>query len=106
MAERPDGEPCQERSENEFGICSMGQPSDRRGSGMKVSDRYHKWIEWSEEDAAYLGKCPDLITGIHGEDPVRLYAELHEVVEDVIRHFEAEGRPLPAPRVRPMQEVA
>ncbi|HSS52792.1 MAG TPA: pilus assembly protein HicB [Thermoanaerobaculia bacterium] len=73
---------------------------------MKLSDRYHKWIEWSEEDVTYLGKCPDLITGIHGDDPVKLYSELHEVVEDVIGHFEAEGRRLPAPRVRPMQEVA
>ena len=31
---------------------------------MKTSDKYHKWIEWSDEDRAYLGKCPDLITGI------------------------------------------
>ena len=30
---------------------------------MKLSDRYHKWVEWSEEDATYLGKCPDLMTG-------------------------------------------
>jgi hypothetical protein len=37
---------------------------------------------------------------------VRLYAELHEVVEDVVRHFLQEGRPLPAPRTRPVQEVA
>lgn len=73
---------------------------------MKPSDRYHKWIEWSDEDTAYLGKCPDLITGIHGDDPVRLFAELQDVIEDVIRHFQSEGRPLPAPRVRPMQEVA
>lgn len=73
---------------------------------MKLSDRYHKWVEWSEEDATYLGKCPDLMTGIHGDDPVRLYAELHEVVEDILRHFEAEGRALPPPRIRPMQEVA
>ena len=72
---------------------------------MKTSDRFHKWVEWSEEDQAYLGKCPDLITGIHGDDPVRLYAELCEVVEEVIRHLESEGRPLPIPRTRPMQEV-
>jgi len=72
---------------------------------MKTIDQYHKWVEWSEEDNAYLGKCPDLITGIHGDDPVRLYAELCETVEDVIRHFEREGRRLPPPRVRPMQEV-
>ena len=53
----------------------------------------------------YLGKCPDLITGIHGDDPIQLYGELCEVVEDVIRHYEAEGRTLPDPKVRPMQEV-
>lgn len=69
---------------------------------MKPSDRYHKWVEWSEEDEAYLGKCPDLITGIHGDDPTRVYAELCEVVEDVIDHFQAEGRELPLPRPRPM----
>ncbi len=36
---------------------------------MKRSDQYHKWVEWSDEDEAYIGKCPDLITGIHGDDP-------------------------------------
>ena len=73
---------------------------------MRTGDQYHKWVEWSNEDQTYVGKCPDIITGIHGDDPVRLYAELSEVVEDVVRHFETEGRVLPAPRVRPMQEVA
>lgn len=73
---------------------------------MRTSDRYYKWVEWDAADGLYIGKCPDLITGIHGDDPVRLYGELCEVVEDVIRHFESEGRPLPPPRVRPMQEVA
>ncbi len=73
---------------------------------MKNSDHYHKWVEWSEEDQAYIGKCPDVITGIHGDDPVQLYAELCEVVEDVICHFERMGRPLPVSRTRPMQEVA
>jgi hypothetical protein len=72
---------------------------------MKKIDQYHKWVEWSEEDQTYIGKCPDLITGIHGDDPIRLYDELCEVVEDVIRHFEAEGRVLPSPRIRPMQEI-
>ena len=38
---------------------------------MKESDQYHKWVEWSEEDQTYIGKCPDLITGIHGDDPIR-----------------------------------
>ncbi len=72
---------------------------------MKKSDQFHKWVEWSEEDQVYLGLCPDLITGIHGDDPVRLYAELCELVEEVIDQFEAEGRALPRPRTRPMQEI-
>ena len=72
---------------------------------MKPSDRYHKWVEWSDEDQVYLGRCPDLITGIHGDDAAQVYAELCEVVEDVIQHFEATGRPLPPCRTRPMQEI-
>jgi predicted RNase H-like HicB family nuclease len=72
---------------------------------MKTTDSYHKWIEWSDEDGVYLGKCPDLITGIHGDDPVKLYAELTELVEEVIDHFKETGRPLPPPTVRPMREV-
>jgi len=73
---------------------------------MTASDRYHKWVEWSEEDRVYLGKCPDLITGIHGDDPIQLYGELRDVIDEIIAHFLAEGRSLPPPRIRPMQEVA
>lgn len=73
---------------------------------MKTADQYHKWVEWSEEDQSYVGKCPDLITGIHGDDPVRLYAELCEVIQDVVEDFVSRGRSLPQPKTRPMQEVA
>ena len=72
---------------------------------MKSIDKYHKWVEWSEEDQTYIGKCPDLITGIHGDDPISLYSELCDVVNDVVLHFENEKRPLPKPRIKPMQEV-
>jgi hypothetical protein len=72
---------------------------------MKDFDKYHKWVEWSDEDQVYIGKCPDLITGIHGDDPVALYGELCEVVQDVVNHFKSDGRVLPLPRVRPMSEV-
>ena len=72
---------------------------------MNPANQYHKWVEWSEEDGAYLGKCPDLITGIHGDDPVEVYRDLCGTVDEVIEHFLSEGRPLPPPRVRPMQEV-
>ena len=71
---------------------------------MKVSDQYHRWVEWSDEDQTYIGKCPDLITGIHGDDPVRLYSELCEVIDDVIHHFASDGRPLPRPRFVPCRK--
>ena len=73
---------------------------------MNPVDKYHKWVQWSAEDGAYLGKCPDLITGVHGADPVTVYAELCEVVADVVRYFEGKGKALPRAKVRPMQDVA
>lgn len=73
---------------------------------MKTSDRYHKWVGWNEEDSTYTAQHPDLITGIHGDDSVKLSAKLEQTLEDVIAHFKKENRPLPTPRTRPMQEVA
>ena len=72
---------------------------------MKAIDQYHRWVEWSEEDQVYIGKCPDLITGIHGDDPVHVYKELSEAIQEVIDHFQQSGRPLPTARTRPMMEV-
>jgi hypothetical protein len=71
---------------------------------MKAADVCHKWVERSDEDGVYIGKCPDLITGIHGDDSLRLYADLSKVVEEVTAHFEREERPLRPVRVRPMQD--
>lgn len=68
---------------------------------MRAADRYHKWVEWSDEDQAYIGHCPDLITGIHGDDPQQVYRELCEVVDEAIAVLEQDGRPLPPPTVRP-----
>jgi predicted RNase H-like HicB family nuclease len=73
---------------------------------MKAADKYHKWVEWSAKDGVYIGHCPDLITGIHGDDPVHLYQELCEVVNEVVRDLTKAGRRLPKPRVRPMLEFA
>ncbi len=72
---------------------------------MLLNDRYHKWVEWSDEDRVYIGKCPDVITVIHGDDPRQVYAEVCEVVEEVLQDFVQAGRTLPAVRVRPMSDV-
>ena len=73
---------------------------------MNPSERYYKWVEWSTEDGMYVGRCPDVITGIHGDEPVRPCGELCAVVDDVISHLESEGRPVPPARTRPVKEVA
>lgn len=73
---------------------------------MRPSDRYHKWIEWSDENQTYLGRCPDVITGIHGGDPVRLYGALCDVVDEVLDALASSGRKLPQPVTRPVQDVA
>ena len=72
---------------------------------MKASDQYHKWIEWSDEDHIYIGKCPDVMTGIHGDDPVRLYSEFCGEVDAVLHSLALEGRPLPHIHDCPMQAV-
>lgn len=72
---------------------------------MRMSDSYHKWVEWSDEDQVYIGKCPDVITGIHGDDPRQVYGEMCDVVEDVLHDMQASGLGLPASRIRPMCEV-
>lgn len=72
---------------------------------MKQQDQYHKWVEWSEEDQVYIGRCPDLITGIHGSDPVTVFQELCQTIDEVIEHFTSNGRMLPPARTRPMMEV-
>ena len=65
---------------------------------MKTSDRYLKIVEWSEEDACYVGTCPGLMLGgVHGDDETAVYAELCQAVEEWIRLYAEDGKPLPAP---------
>ena len=63
---------------------------------MKDSARYVKIVEWSDDDACYVGSCPGLILGgCHGDDEVQVFRELCEIVEEAIARLQAEGKPLP-----------
>jgi predicted RNase H-like HicB family nuclease len=74
---------------------------------MTIADRYHKWVEWSDEDGLYIGQCPDLFYGgCHGADPVKVYAELLEIVAEVVADYEKDGKPLPAVKIRPLPALA
>jgi predicted HicB family RNase H-like nuclease len=68
---------------------------------MKISDRYLKIVEWSDEDGCYVGTCPGLFYGgTHGDDQTKVYAELCEIVEEQIELYLEDKRPLPPPTNR------
>ncbi len=63
---------------------------------MKASARYAKIVEWSDEDGCYVGSAPGLILGgCHGDDERAVFDELCRIVEEAVRIYEEEGRPLP-----------
>lgn len=63
---------------------------------MKPSARYAKIVEWSDEDNCYVGSAPGLILGgCHGDDEQAVFRELCRIVEEAIKLYEEEGRPLP-----------
>ena len=62
----------------------------------KSSDRFLKIVEWSDEDQAYIGRCPGLMLGgVHGDDEAAVYRELCQVVDEWIEIHEEDGVPLP-----------
>jgi predicted RNase H-like HicB family nuclease len=65
---------------------------------MKDSDRYLKIVAWSQEDGCYVGRVPGLFFGgCHGDDEKAVYAELCDIVDEVIETEMADGDPLPPP---------
>ncbi len=60
--------------------------------------RYAKFVEWSDEDQCFIGRCPELtLGGVHGNDEAKVYAELCEVVEEWIELLHQDDAPLPDP---------
>ena len=75
---------------------------------MRTQDQYLMFVQWSEEDRAYVGFCPDLFPwgGVcYGATQPEAYARLCEAVADTVATAEAQGRPLLPPKTRPMREV-
>ncbi len=65
---------------------------------MKDSARYIKIVEWSDEDQCYIGTSPGLMYGgCHGDDEKSVFAELCDIVEEIIELYHEDGQPLPPP---------
>ena len=53
----------------------------------KLASKYVKFVEWSDEDKVYIGRCPELFGGgVHGNEPVKVFEDLCLAVEDVLEH--------------------
>ena len=75
---------------------------------MKAEDTYLKFVKWSDEDAVYVGYCPDLFPwgGVcHSEAEEDCYSQLCVLVREEIQELGAEGKSLPEPHTRPMREA-
>ncbi len=74
---------------------------------MSKSISYHHWVEWSDEDDAFIGYCPDLFMGgvCHGNDEAKVYAKLVILVREEIEDLSASNKPLPRVTVRPMRDL-
>ncbi len=65
---------------------------------MKESDEYLKIVEWSEEDQCYVGSVPGWIGKCcHGDNEIEVYKALCDIVDEWIKLYKKDGRPLPPP---------
>ncbi|TAN47566.1 MAG: hypothetical protein EPN21_17140 [Methylococcaceae bacterium] len=65
---------------------------------MKDSAKYLKIVEWSEEDNCYIGQCPGIIGPCcHGEDEVKVYKELCQIVDEWLQIMQDDGKSIPPP---------
>ena len=63
---------------------------------MKNRDKYLKIVEWSKEDNCYVGSVPGWIGKCcHGQNELKVYKELCNIVDEWIEIYKKDGRPLP-----------
>jgi hypothetical protein len=75
---------------------------------MRNEDQYLKFVLWSEEDAAYVGYCPDLFPwgGVcHADSEEDAYHQIVLLVREEVETLRQEGKTLPLPSTRPMREA-
>jgi predicted RNase H-like HicB family nuclease len=79
---------------------------------VSKADRYVRLVEWSDEDGCFIGSCPELFyAGCHGSDAKAVFAELCDVIEEIVELYDRDGKPLPPPMsgkdfVNALQKVA
>ncbi|MFV0337712.1 MAG: toxin-antitoxin system HicB family antitoxin [Chthoniobacterales bacterium] len=68
----------------------------KKESVKEIAARYAKVVEWSEEDACYIGRVPALsYGGVHGKDRAKVFEEICRVAEEIVAIHQTDGRKLP-----------
>jgi len=64
---------------------------------------YHINIFYSEEDGGYIADIPDLVfCSAFGSTPEKALAEVEKAKKAWLEAARAEGKPIPAPRYKPV----
>ncbi len=65
----------------------------------RAAARYAKYVEWSDEDQCFIGRCPSLFEGgLHGREEASVYREVCETAEEWVGTLLADGTDLPRER--------
>ena len=65
---------------------------------MNEEARYVKIVEWSEHDRCFIGSCPELFYGgCHGNNEREVFDELCQIIEETIKLYRQDSKPLPSP---------
>ncbi|MGA2176669.1 MAG: hypothetical protein ABSH38_16965 [Verrucomicrobiota bacterium] len=73
----------------------------------KQAARYAKFVEWSDEDRCFIGRCPELMAGgVHGADEAGVYAELCQAVEEMVELIHADGDEWPEPSGKEFRAIS
>ena|ERR1700730_4344346 len=76
---------------------------------MKESDRYFRYLLWSDVDQAWVGHCPDLFPygGVcHSENCLEAFTQLCFLVDEQVEQLAASGTPLPEAKARVLVRTA
>jgi predicted RNase H-like HicB family nuclease len=72
----------------------------------KPGDVYQRVVVWSDEDNCFIGMCPELFNGgVHGDDALKVFEELDEVIDEWIEIYKEDGDQLPEPKGVPRAEM-
>jgi|CXWL01.1.fsa_nt_gi predicted HicB family RNase H-like nuclease len=75
------------------------KPESIKSAIRKRAAQYPKFVEWSEADKSFIGRCPTLFSGgVHGDDEADVYRQLCKRAEEWVALLFSDGSKLPRSR--------